>query len=246
MSPMSPTSPCGVVPSVPKIPVWGRSPVSPTPPPRARPHCPRCPFVGRISLPRPLLFGDTLGTGWPGRWQAVPVPFIARSRWVGAGRRIRPGTEPGVTVTVTGVTATHGVQPRGEGGVAVIPPPPGMSLVPREMTARRWGLLALGAQRWVALSPVVSLCPQGCPFVPGGDLSSPSCQVVPKGDVPCPLLPMASLIPGAGPPWWGVSPVPEGMSPVPCPHKGCPCPLTSWGMSHVPCPHKECPCPLTP
>lgn len=227
--------------------------MSPTPPPRARPHCPRCPFVGWISLPRPLLFGDTLGTGWPGRWQAVPVPFIARSRWVGAGRRIRPGTEPGVTVTVTGVTATHGVQPRGEGGVAVIPPPPGMSLVPREMTARRWGLLALGAQRWVALSPVVSLCPQGCPFVPWGVLLSPGgisrphpAGWSPRGTSLVPCCRWHPSSPGLVPLGGGCPLSQRGCPLFPVPIRDVPCPLTSWGMSHVPCPHKGCPCPLTP
>lgn len=267
MSPVSPTSPCGAgphFPNVPNIPMWGGPQCPQNPRVGQIPGVPNAPTQGTSPLSPLSLRGVDLPTPSPPLWGHFG-DWVARQVAGGAGAVYSP--EP-VGGSRAQDPAWHrarchrhrhrrhrhpwGTAP-GRGGGGGDPPPPGMSLVPREMTARRWGLLALGAQRWVALSPVVSLCPQGCPFVPWGVLLSPGgisrphpAGWSPRGTSLVPCCRWHPSSPGLVPLGGGCPLSQRGCPLFPVPIRDVPCPLTSWGMSHVPCPHKGCPCPLTP
>lgn len=209
--PQCPCPPVWQVPSVPSVTVWGWS--APSPCGAGLPHplqsgflpCHRPPPWGHV--------GDRVAGQVAGGVGAV----YSRSRWVGAGRRIRPGTRPGVTVT----RAADGVRSLVPGrwwwwGVFHVPG------VPRDVPCP-WGD---GPQGWGLLSP------GGCPLSPGWPLvpkNVPFLQdIVPRDGVSCPqggpLSPGMSLLPGEMVRRDGVS----------CPQRGDPCPQgghLSPGMS---------------
>lgn len=186
-----------------------------------------------------------MGTGWPGRWQAAPVPFIAGAGgWEpGAGSGLAPG--PASPSPSPSSPPSMGYGP-GERGVAVIPcPPPRDVPCPQGDDSQEVGSPGPGSPEVGCLVPRGFSVPWGAPcpqeVAPRGwDLQSlrPQGCPLPLRGVPCPrggsLVP---ILPG-GP--QGGRPLSPAADSIPHPR--------GWSrfVGDVPCPRGDVPCPLTP